>query len=78
MVPTIRNRKSGAKTNSLRADMSQTPTEQTPLNTSPAQQIFVSKEIRVCIAPQSLPSTLPIAKMVIVKAAGRAQVTKWK
>lgn len=35
----MRKRKSGASTNILKADMSQTPTEQTPLNTSPIEEI---------------------------------------
>lgn len=35
IVPTMRKRNKGAKTNSRKADMSQTPTEHTPLKTSP-------------------------------------------
>ena len=37
MVPRNRKMQSGAKTNTRRADMSQTPTEQTPLSTSPEE-----------------------------------------
>jgi hypothetical protein len=44
MVPTMRKRNRGASTKSLKADISQMPTEHTPLNTSPKGTIPVEQQ----------------------------------